>query len=249
MGCSYTHYANYPPVHMPDRPLLSVVIPTLDEETTVGALLSDIAALTIPMEVIVVDGGSTDSTLDICRAAEVTIVQSATGRGVQLQAGADAARASLLFFVHADARLDRAAVALLDEIAVARPPCAMAFRLRIDARGLGFRLIEWGANVRSRLLRLPYGDQGLLVRREDYVRAGGYPAVPVFEDVALVRALDRITSVHLLDAAIDVSPRRWRVDGALRRTLSNWLLLARYLAGASPERLVGRYRPGGSSHG
>ena len=158
---------------MPDRPLLSVVIPTLDEQTTVGALLSDLAALIVRAEVIVADGGSTDLTLDVCRAAEATIVQSATGRGVQLRAGADVARAPLLFFVHADARLDRAALALLDEIAVAPPPCAMAFRLWIDAPGLGFRLIEWGANLRSRLLRLPYGDQGLLVRREDYVRAGG----------------------------------------------------------------------------
>lgn len=234
---------------MPDRPLLSVVIPTLDEETTVGSLLSDLVALSVRAEVIVADGGSTDLTRDICRAAGATIVQSAAGRGVQLRAGADAARAPLLFFVHADARLDRAALALLDEIAVARPPCAMAFRLRIDARGLAFRLIEWGANVRSRLLRLPYGDQGLLVRREDYVRAGGYPPVPVFEDVALVRALGEVTSVHVLDAAIDVSPRRWRVDGALRRTLSNWFLLGRYFAGTSPERLVGGYRPDGSPHG
>lgn len=234
---------------MPDRPLLSVVIPTLDEQTTVGALLSDLAALAVRAEVIVADGGSTDLTLDVCRAAEAHIVQSATGRGVQLRAGADVARAPLLFFVHADARLDRTALALLDEIAVARPPCAMAFRLRIDAPGLGFRLIELGANLRSHLLRLPYGDQGLLVRREDYFQAGGYPAARLFEDVALVRALDRITSVHLLDAAIDVSPRRWRAEGVLRRTLSNWLLLARYLGGASPDRLVGRYRPGGSSHG
>lgn len=234
---------------MPDRPLVSVVIPTLDEERTVGALLSDLAELTVRAEVIVADGGSTDLTLDVCRAAEAHIVQSRAGRGVQLRAGADVARAPLLFFVHADARLDRATLALVDEIAVARPPCAMAFRLRIDAPGIAFRLIEWGANLRSRLLRLPYGDQGLLVRREDYVRAGGYPAIPVFEDVALVRALDRITTVHLLDTAVGVSPRRWRVDGALRRTLSNWVLLARYLGGASPDRLIGRYRPGGSSHG
>lgn len=235
---------------MPDHPLLlSVVIPTLDEETTVGDLLADIAALTVPVEVIVADGGSTDLTLDICRAADATIVQSATGRGVQLRTGAEAARAPLLFFVHADARLDRTALALLNEVAVARPPCAMAFRLRIDAPGFGFRLIEWGSNLRSRLLGLPYGDQGLLVRREDYARAGGYPPVPVFEDVVLVRALNRITSLHVLDAAIGVSPRRWRVDGTLRRTLSNWLLLARYLAGTPPERLAGRYRADGSSHG
>lgn len=235
---------------MSERPLLlSIVVPTADEETTVGLLLSDLAGLTTPHEVIVADGGSSDFTADVCRAAGARVVGGGRGRGVQLRAGAEAARAPLLLFLHADVRLGEAALALLDEIAVARPPCAMAFRLRIDASGASYRLIEWGTNVRSRLLALPYGDQGLVVRREDYIRAGGYPAVPIFEDIALVRALRRVTEVHLLEAAVYVSARRWHAEGPLRRTLKNWLRLVRYLTGTPPERLAHGYRPERAARG
>lgn len=227
--------------------LLSVVIPALDEQAAIGGLLSDVARLTTPHEVIVVDGGSSDLTVEVSKAAGARIINSGRGRGRQLQAGARSARAPLLVFLHADVRLDGPALALLDEIALARPPCAMAFRLRIDASGVSYRLIEWGAHVRSRFLALPYGDQGLAVRREDYVRAGGYPPFPIMEDVALVRALRRVTHVHLLDAAVRVSDRRWRADGPLRRTLRNWVLLIRYLTGTSPDRLAARYRPGAMS--
>jgi rSAM/selenodomain-associated transferase 2 len=230
------------------RPLLSVIIPTLDEEAVLGGVLSDLESLTVSREVIVADGGSMDMTPDVARAAGVRVVTTERGRGLQLRAGAAAARAPMLLFLHADVRVDSEARALLDEIAIARPPCAMAFRLRIDAPGLSYRIIEWGANLRTRLAKLPYGDQGLLVRREDYVRAGGYPELPLMEDVALVRALQRITPVHLLDAAVTVSARRWRRDGPLRRMLRNWILLTRFLAGAPADKLAARYRPEPTVH-
>jgi len=213
---------------MAEHPLLlSIVVPTLNEEANVALLLGDLERLATPHQVIVADGGSTDLTVDVVRAAGAELVMSGRGRGIQLRTGAAAARAPLLLFIHADTRLDAAALAVLEEVAVARPPCAMAFRLRIDADGLSYRLIEWGTNLRSRLLTLPYGDQGLVVRREDYVRAGGYLPLPLMEDVALVRALRRITHVHLLDAAIEVSARRWQADGPLRRMLKNWVPAAR----------------------
>lgn len=231
---------------MEGRPLLlSIVVPTLNEQQTVGRLLGDLRRLTTPHEVIVVDGGSTDLTADVARAAGARLLVSEPGRGLQLGAGASAARSPLLLFIHADVRLDDGALALLDEISVARPACAMAFRLRIDAAGISYRLIEWATNLRSRLLSLPYGDQGLVVRREDYIRAGGYPALPLMEDVALIRRLRRVTRVHLLDAAVKVSARRWQADGPVRRMLKNWVLMARFLTGTPPERLAPRYRPPG----
>lgn len=229
--------------------LLSVIVPALNEQATVGLLLSDLGRLETPHEVIVVDGGSTDFTVEVSRVAGARVIVSAKGRGVQLRAGAEAGRAPLLLFIHADVRLDDSALAVLDEVAVARPPCAMAFRLRIDAPGLSYRLIEWGANLRSRLLALPCGEQGLVVRREDYVRAGGHPPLPLMEDVALVRELRRVTHVHLLDATVGVSARRWQTQGPLRRMLKNWTLMARFLAGTPPERLARHYRPLGASGG
>lgn len=223
------------------RPLLSVVVPTLDEAPGVGDLLSDLSRLAVPLELIVADGGSRDRTRSICEAAGATVIRAPRGRGTQLQEGARRAQAPLLFFVHADARLDREARAVLEEVAIVRPRSAMAFRLRIDAPGLDLRMIERGANWRSRLCGLPYGDQGLIVRREDYVRAGGYPPVPIMEDVSLVRRLRRITRIEILPGVIRVSPRRWRSEGAWRRTLLNWIVLFRYFAGAPPERLAALY--------
>jgi len=120
----------------------------------------------------------------------------------------------------------------------------MAFHLSIDAPGAPYRLIEWGANLRSKLLGMPYGDQGLLVQRVDYERAGGHPSIPIMEDVALVRALARVTPVRMLDASIRVSARRWEADGPLTRTIGNWVLVFRLLAGARPEELALRYRSG-----
>jgi len=222
---------------------LSVVIPTLDEAATVGDLLSDLRTLTAPHEVIVADGGSTDETVPIAQATGARVVRSPTGRGVQLRAGAAAARAPLLCFLHADVRLDADAAARLSELAEAPPAFACAFRLRIEARGVLYRLVEAGANRRTQLFGLPYGDQGLVVRRQHYDAAGGYPAISLMEDVALAGALREITRLHLLDEAVGVSPRRWRREGVLRRTLTNWMLLGRYLAGASPERLARHYRP------
>lgn len=235
---------------MRGRPLLlSIVVPVLNEEATVGLLLSDLARLNAPHEVVVVDGGSTDRSVEVSRAAGARVVRSGPGRGARLRTGVEVARSPLLLFLHADARLDDGALELLDETAVACPPCAMVFRLGIDAPGPLYRLIEWGADLRTRAFRLPYGDQGLLVRRDTYVRAGGHPPVPLIEDVALARALQEVTKLHVLDAAVRVSARRWRADRPLRRTLKDWLLLIRYLAGTPPERLPQAYEPEGAAHG
>ncbi len=225
------------------QPLLSVIVPALNEAATVGRLLSDVAGLRVRYEAVVVDGGSADETRSVAMAAGARVIASAPGRGIQLRAGADAAVASLLCFLHADARLDRKALNALSGLAVQRPQGAFAFRLRIDDDRARYRLIELGANLRSRYLKLPYGDQGLIVHREDYLRAGGYPAHPVMEDLALARALRKSTGIVLLDAEIRVSARRWHRDGALRRTFRNQVLLLRYLSGTAPERLALAYRP------
>lgn len=225
------------------QPLLSVIVPTLNEAGTVGQLLSDLSALKVEYEALVVDGGSADATLDVAIARGARIIDSAAGRGVQLRAGASAAVAPLLCFLHADARLDRAAVDALSRLALHRPTGAFAFRLRINDDRAQYRLIDLAANLRSRYLKLPYGDQGLIVHRHDYQRAGGYPPHPLMEDLAFIRALRKYTPIELLDTEICVSARRWHREGVVRRTLKNQVLLLRYLSGTSPERLSLAYRP------
>ncbi len=222
-----------------------MVVPTLDEAESIARLLADLRGLAIGHEIVVVDGGSSDATCDVARRLGARVLVARSGRGSQLRAGAAAATAPLLCFLHADVRLDPPSLRQVERIAEREAGGAYALRLAIDAPGLAYRLVEWGANLRARWGGLPYGDQGLLVRRRDYDAAGGYPDIPIMEDVALVRALRRVTSVRLLPAAVRVSARRWERDGVLRRTWANWRLLWAYLLGTPPERLAERYPPSG----
>ncbi len=233
---------------MPDvLPLVSFVVPALDEALTLPGLLGDLAGFPLAHEVVVADGGSRDGTGARAAALGAPVIQAPRGRGTQLAAGARAARAPVLCFLHADVRLDLAA---LNSIAQAASHRSLAtLRMHIDAAGLRFRLIERATNLRARA-GLPYGDQGLVIPRELYDAAGGYADVPVMEDVAFVRALRRLGArPTLLTAAVSVSPRRWLGEGVWRRTLRNWSLLAAYYAGVSPERLARSYPPHPPAHG
>jgi uncharacterized protein len=234
--------------------VLSIVIPTLNEERSLAALLEDLALLRVPHEVIVADGGSTDGTRAVAERLAARVVSSRTGRGLQLAAGARVARGELLCFLHADVRLaDQTRMALEQEARAhrrrVRPQGAATFRLAIDAPGTAFRVIECGANLRTRFFGLSYGDQGLVVERKEYHAVGGYRDLPVMEDVALVCALCRRSRLRLLGAELHVSARRWQREGVWKRTLRNWLLIAAYLVGISPRSLARWYRPSGDRVG
>ena len=220
------------------------MVPTLDEAESIARLLTDLRGLAIGHEIVVVDGGSSDATCDVARRLGARVLAAPRGRGSQLRAGAAATTAPLLCFLHADVRVDPTSLRQVERVAEREPAGAYAFRLAIDGPGFAYRLVECGANLRSRW-GLPYGDQGLLVRRQDYDAAGGYLGIPLMEDVALVRALRRVTAVRLLPTAVRVSARRWERDGVFRRTWANWRLLWAYLLGTPPERLAQRYPPFG----
>ena len=226
---------------------LSVVIPTLNA----GRGLPRSLAALVPgneagllREVVVSDGGSCDETCEIAEAAGCRIVTGAPGRGGQLARGAAAARGDWLLFLHADTALSADwPNAVADRLPT--PDRAGAFRLRMRGRGPGPRLVARGANLRTRALGLPYGDQGLLLSRALYDASGGYDAaLPLFEDVDLVRRLARKGgrgTLSLLPAFAETAPTRYERDGYARRVAANQWLLARYLLGAPPARLAARY--------
>lgn len=225
---------------------ISLVIPTLNAEHDLPQCLAVLAeGLTTGLirELVVSDGGSSDATCEIADAVGAELVQGPSSRGGQLRRGVAATRAEWVMIVHADTVLDPGWTAVVGAH-VAQPDAPPAyFRLAFRDGGRRGQLVACWANLRATLFSLPYGDQGLLVRRRDYEAVGGYPDQPLMEDVALIRALAREGALKpvALPVTARTSAARYRRSGWLRRGASNLWTLARYFSGADPERLAARY--------
>ncbi len=226
--------------------MIGVVIPTLNEAQTLPALLADLRELArvVPLDVVVVDGGSGDGTAARAVAGGARVVEAPRGRARQLNRGAMAARGDWLLFLHADCRPgEDARTALLTALEPSARVQAAVFRFAIDLPPFWRRFIESGQAIREALSGLAYGDQGLLIRREVFQAVGGYPELPLMEDVAMIRMLRRRTRVTRLPASLVTSGRRYRRGGVLRTWLKHTALISLYLTGASPARLA-RWRDG-----
>ena len=223
---------------------LSIIIPALnaaaDLPLCLEGLMPGLEAGLI-REVIVVDGGSTDATARIAGSAGAVIVDSPAGRARQLIAGAAAARGEWLLFLHADTVLSRDWAERTASHMGTRPGKAAAFTLKYRSDARAARRVESRANRRARWFGLPYGDQGLLISRPLFDAIGGFQDVALMEDVLIVRALGKKRLV-ILDAEARTSAAKYERDGWRRRSWKNALLLARFLMGATPEKLARSYR-------
>lgn len=221
------------------RQSLSIIIPTLNEAATLDQTLESLKDQSV--EIIVVDGGSTDGTAEIARQYTPYVLISPTGRGHQQDTGARRSQGNVLLFLHADTQLPPGYRDLIHQ-ALADPRIVFgAFSLRIHPPGLALDLIAFMANLRSRFLRLPYGDQALFVRRSAYFKAGGFRDWPVMEDVDLVRRLTRLGGFRLARGCVQTSARRWERERLIFTTLRNWALMICYYLGARPHSLSRLY--------
>ena len=222
---------------------LSIVLPTLNAATTLGATLQSVSGgrpSALIGEIIISDGGSGDATVMIARRFAAEIVPGPAGRGGQLGRGAAAATGTWLLFLHADTKLGPGWEKSVRAHLARSADRAACFRLRFQDAGLWPAIFARWANFRTRMFGLPYGDQGLLIRRDLLDEIGGYPDLPLMEDVAIARALGR-RRIRLLGTVAITCGDRFARHGWLRQGLRNMVTLYLYFRGVPPERLVVRY--------
>lgn len=232
------------PTSSPLTESLSVIIPTLNEAQRLPRLLERLIVESPRPEIIVVDGGSTDGTPDFAKPWADKVIATQPGRGKQLNAGAQMAVGDILWFLHADSEPPVRGVAQILELLHNRPELSGgAFQLKFDRTSPSLRAIAWGANLRSRWFKMPWGDQGLFVRKSAFVVLGGFPDWPVMEDFAFQSKLARYGKTHLLKDKLTTSARRYEQLGTLRALQTNLQTLWWYYRGKSTAELQAKFRP------
>jgi rSAM/selenodomain-associated transferase 2 len=226
------------------RPCLSVVIVARNEARRLPALLADLArGQALLREVLVVDGGSDDGTAPLASLAGARVLLGPPGRGRQLAAGVAASAGDWLLLLHADGRLSLDWAAAVAAAIAAGEDTAWAFDLAIDGADPALRLVEWAVAARSRWRQLPYGDQGLLLSRRLYERAGGIRPLPLMEDLEFVLRLRQLAPIRSLGRPLRVDGRRWRRLGVWQTMLANARLRRRWRRGVPAADLASDYYP------
>jgi rSAM/selenodomain-associated transferase 2 len=215
---------------------VAVIIPVLNEAAGIAATLRGVQRLE-PDELVVVDGGSADRTREICQSNGVAVIASPRGRAAQMNAGAAHATADILLFLHADTGLPDSA--LTDIRAAMREQTCVGghFDVELDCDRLMLKIVGAMISLRSRLSKVGTGDQAIFIRRELFNRLGGFPEIPLMEDIALSRAMKRAGAVTCLRSHVVTSARRWEIEGIGRTIVKMWMLKSLYLLGVSPSRL------------
>jgi rSAM/selenodomain-associated transferase 2 len=231
-----------PPTVPPGKPVLSIVVPTLDEAAVIVSQLQALQALRARgHEVIVVDGGSRDGTAGLAQSLADRVLEAPRGRAVQMNAGARAASGDVLLFLHADTRLPEDADARVLE-ALAAPRAGWGrFDVRISGTHPLLPVVASAMNLRSRLTGIATGDQAIFVRRSLFEAVGGFPEIALMEDIALSATLRAHARPRCLRSRVTTSGRRWEKHGVLRTVLTMWRLRLAYFLGAAPARLARDY--------
>ena len=220
---------------------LSVIIPALNEEANIALAVERANALA-PHEVLIADGGSCDRTVEIARELPCRVIESPRGRARQQNAAADKATGDVLLFLHADSWLAPKGAEQIERTLRRSPRIpGGVFWHRFDSPRCGFRLIELGDALRVCTTRIGFGDQGVFLRRSVFQHLGGFPDVPLMEDVLLMRRLRCVGRLAFLPGPVHTSARRHEKHGLIRQTLRNWFLLSAERLGVPLERLSSQY--------
>ena len=227
---------------------ISIIVPVLNEQERINALIQHLEpfANRHRLEVIIVDGDRTQSTIQSIQTDYPWLVTIASypGRGSQMNEGAKIAKGDILLFLHADTYLPANGLKNILKLLENQDIQGGAHDLTINTPS---PLLSWIGNIasiRSRLTRIPYGDQVIFVRRTTFQALGGYPDIPILEDVAFMKKLkQRQAEIKILKEPVSISDRRWQKEGILYTTLRNWTLVTLFEFGVSPHQLVKWYKP------
>jgi rSAM/selenodomain-associated transferase 2 len=216
---------------------LSVVVPMLNEEGAIAATLRALRSAAPNAEIVVVDGGSEDRSVETARPLSNLVIEAPRGRATQMNAGAARASGDVLAFVHADTLVPASFEADIRAAMVEPDVVGGRFDVALDDRHPLCVLIGHLINLRSRISRTATGDQAIFVRRKVFEALGGFPDIPICEDLDFARRMKRAGRVACLKSRVVTSARRWRKRGILTTVLTMWTIRALYLAGVSPGRL------------
>nr|WP_319493228.1 TIGR04283 family arsenosugar biosynthesis glycosyltransferase [uncultured Desulfobacter sp.] len=228
------------------NPVISVIIPVYREadciNRTIDKLKSSVSQMLWAIEIIVVDGEPEKSTLQAIKDPDIIKRASPAGRGVQMNHGARAATADLLLFLHADTVLPENALKTILDISRDKGVTAGAFDLAIGDAHPAFRIIEKGATLRSRITRIPFGDQAIFFKSECFWALGGYKSIALMEDVdIMLRLRKKGYKIRFISDPVVTSARRWKKEGMIYTTFRNWMLQLLFYFGVSPEKLKAYY--------
>jgi rSAM/selenodomain-associated transferase 2 len=221
---------------------LSIIIPTLNEADDIARMLQSLQAFrTWGHEVIVVDGGSSDATVETARPFVDQMLETVRGRARQMNAGAAAAHRDVLVFLHADTRLPRSADRAIRDALCRKKRLWGRFDVRLSGRHPFLRVVERAMNLRSRLTGIATGDQAIFVRRRAFKQVGGFADVPLMEDIILSCTLRGVSRPACITKKATTSSRRWERQGIIRTMLNMWSLRLLFFLGADPARLAQSY--------
>ena len=221
---------------------VSIIIPTINEAHNLPLLLSDLSIIQKEGELLIVDGGSDDSTIDVANIYGAKVYQSEDkNRGLQLNIGAKNSEGEWLIFLHADTRLTHDWFTKVKSIIKGDKNFIYYFKFKIKNKKIIYRVLEILVNLRSKYLKQPYGDQGLIIHRSIYLKNNGFRKIPLMEDVDFFRRLNNKKDLRQLNLPIFTSSRKWERTNIFFQALKNWNFRRRWLKGESTKSIYSDY--------
>ena len=221
---------------------ISVIIPTINEANNLPLLLSDLSLIQKEGEILIIDCGSEDRTLDIANIYGAKIYKSKEkNRGLQLDIGAKNSIGEWLIFLHADSRLPHDWLIKIKSVLKGDKNSIYYFKFKINDKKMIYRVLEILVNFRSQFFKQPYGDQGLIIHRSIYLRNNGFKKIPLMEDVDFLRRLNNKKNLRQLNLPIFTSSRKWERTNIFLQALKNWHLRRRWLKGESTKSIYSDY--------